>query len=292
MSCATLFIACLAVVFSAAKLDAQITGQFREVTVAAMARDAIFDEDDVIVGDFEDSILDGLFDESLGVNASTITGCTFSQATQTSIIDSSNHSFFAFSEIETRSTEDGTSSNSASSIVRIEFVLPIGGEVDLSQLEFSVQRSQINKNPEDDEFERSDDGSLSVVVEDEVMEFFNRTLVIERDDLGDDLSSDQTIQLPAGTYSLVVKACIFGDDVFNTVQGQPRGSNLSFCVAGTVSPDLLGDVNCDGAVNLLDVQPFVDMLSQGGFSAKADTNFDAKVDLLDVSGFVKLLSGK
>ena len=35
---------------------------------------------------------------------------------------------------------------------------------------------------------------------------------------------------------------------------------------------MLGDVNCDGVVNLLDVAPFVDLVSNGGFSTKADIN--------------------
>lgn len=54
---------------------------------------------------------------------------------------------------------------------------------------------------------------------------------------------------------------------------------------------LLGDVNCDGDVNLLDVAPFVDVLTSAGFSDKADINQDGSVDLLDVAPFVSLLAG-
>ena len=54
---------------------------------------------------------------------------------------------------------------------------------------------------------------------------------------------------------------------------------------------LLGDVNCDGVVNLLDVAPFVDLVSNGGFSEKADINQDGIVNLLDVQPFVQLLAG-
>ena len=54
---------------------------------------------------------------------------------------------------------------------------------------------------------------------------------------------------------------------------------------------VLGDVNCDGEVNLLDVAPFVDLISAGGFSVKADINEDGSVNLLDVAPFVALLSG-
>ncbi|MEM9411944.1 MAG: trypsin-like serine protease, partial [Planctomycetota bacterium] len=58
-----------------------------------------------------------------------------------------------------------------------------------------------------------------------------------------------------------------------------------------VTDFLLGDVNCDGVVDLLDVAPFVDLLSTSGFSPKADINQDGIVDLLDVGPFVDLLSG-
>ncbi|MEM9411713.1 MAG: hypothetical protein AAGA30_11405 [Planctomycetota bacterium] len=54
---------------------------------------------------------------------------------------------------------------------------------------------------------------------------------------------------------------------------------------------LIGDVNLDGLVNLLDIEPFVTLLSNGGFQAEADINQDNVVDLLDVAPFVELLSG-
>ena len=53
----------------------------------------------------------------------------------------------------------------------------------------------------------------------------------------------------------------------------------------------LGDVNCDGQVDLLDVAPFVDALTNGEFNSKADINGDGAVDLLDVAPFVALLVG-
>ena len=53
----------------------------------------------------------------------------------------------------------------------------------------------------------------------------------------------------------------------------------------------LGDVNCDGVVNLLDAAPFVDLISNGDFSDKADMNQDGIVNLLDVAPFVELLQG-
>ena len=55
---------------------------------------------------------------------------------------------------------------------------------------------------------------------------------------------------------------------------------------------LLGDVNCDGDVNLLDVAPFVESITSGSFNPKADISQDGVVDLLDVSPFVELLTGQ
>ena len=52
-----------------------------------------------------------------------------------------------------------------------------------------------------------------------------------------------------------------------------------------------GDVNQDGIVNLLDVAPFVDALSNSEFQCEADANEDGIVNLLDVAPFIELLSG-
>jgi hypothetical protein len=54
---------------------------------------------------------------------------------------------------------------------------------------------------------------------------------------------------------------------------------------------LLGDVNCDGVIDLLDVSPFVAVLTSGGFDPKADINQDGQVTLTDVAPFVALLTG-
>ena len=65
----------------------------------------------------------------------------------------------------------------------------------------------------------------------------------------------------------------------------------SFTITVGESEILLGDLNCDGEVNLLDVAPFVEFLSNGTFSEKGDFNSDGMLNLLDVSPFVDLLSG-
>ena len=54
---------------------------------------------------------------------------------------------------------------------------------------------------------------------------------------------------------------------------------------------LLGDVNLDGEVNGLDVDPFVDVLLNGPYQAEADMNEDQVVNGLDVDPFVAAVVG-
>ena len=54
---------------------------------------------------------------------------------------------------------------------------------------------------------------------------------------------------------------------------------------------LLGDVNMDGLINLLDVAPFIDQLGSQEFQCEADVNLDGSVNLLDVSPFIEQLNG-
>ena len=56
-----------------------------------------------------------------------------------------------------------------------------------------------------------------------------------------------------------------------------------------VSGLLLGDVNLDGAVDLLDVTPFIELVANGVFQPEADINQDGAVNLLDVAAFIDLL---
>ena len=53
---------------------------------------------------------------------------------------------------------------------------------------------------------------------------------------------------------------------------------------------ILGDVNGDGQVDLLDVMPFVDLLESGSYDIRADINCDGVIDLLDVEPFIQLLA--
>ena len=72
----------------------------------------------------------------------------------------------------------------------------------------------------------------------------------------------------------------------------PDVINSQIPYSGIVEINVLrGDVNRDGTVDLLDVQPFVESLTSGELQLEADINLDGVVDLLDVAPFIQLLTG-
>ena len=94
----------------------------------------------------------------------------------------------------------------------------------------------------------------------------------------------------------------------NTIEGlisDIDDADVSFSVSGSIQfvgesvpaevrvirKSVIGDVNRDGSVDLLDVAPFVELLSNNDFQPEADVNQDGVVNLLDVAPFVDLLSG-
>ena len=60
---------------------------------------------------------------------------------------------------------------------------------------------------------------------------------------------------------------------------------------GGVDPVLKGDVNLDGNVTFLDINPFIGVLSSNGSQAEADCNCDGTVNFLDIQAFINILSG-
>ena len=127
-----------------------------------------------------------------------------------------------------------------------------------------------------------------------------------------DLSTGQNVDLGAapdlvyGAYSESLDAIFaVGGGGTELVRIETTNGQAPICVKGlgligsdpivglAFVPELLipGDVNCDGEVNLLDVEPFVDALTSGQYNSKADVNQDGVVDLLDVAPFVDLLAG-
>ena len=52
---------------------------------------------------------------------------------------------------------------------------------------------------------------------------------------------------------------------------------------------ILGDVNQDNIVDLLDIGPFVDLINDQGFQIEADIDENGIVDLSDVQPFVDIV---
>ena len=72
---------------------------------------------------------------------------------------------------------------------------------------------------------------------------------------------------------------------------QPTFGSASIVTGKLDQPFLRGDVNFDGEVNLLDVDPFVNFPNSAPLNINADINGDGQLDLLDVAPFVALLTG-
>ena len=89
-------------------------------------------------------------------------------------------------------------------------------------------------------------------------------------------------------------------EILGTI-GQPESGTESsgggFSMTGGFQPSqqdplLLGDLNGDGIVDLLDIAPFVDAIFSTDYVPAADINQDGTVDLLDVAPFVAILTGE
>ncbi len=98
---------------------------------------------------------------------------------------------------------------------------------------------------------------------------------------------------PMSAFRLQVSAAEFVEDDqshryrFTMPRAQTNHPELVLTFVDSV----LGDVNLDGEVNGLDVDPFVDILLNGPYQAAADMNDDQVVNGLDVDPFVAVVVG-
>ncbi len=80
-----------------------------------------------------------------------------------------------------------------------------------------------------------------------------------------------------------------GDDFyFNT---DPSTSSFVLTPGAAGPTILLGDVNQNGIVNFLDINPFIGLLATENFLAEADCNQDGVVNFLDIASFTEILAG-
>lgn len=87
---------------------------------------------------------------------------------------------------------------------------------------------------------------------------------------------------------------VAGNDIYiDDVYINPSASDLSDpSVAVPCDGAVLkGDVNLDGSVTFLDINPFIQLLSSSGFQAEADCNCSGNLDFLDIAPFIDILAG-
>ena len=89
----------------------------------------------------------------------------------------------------------------------------------------------------------------------------------------------------------------FDGIVFGIFDDNPFSGSGSYTVSGLMITEgtsgvLLGDVNQDGVVDFLDIQPFIVRLSSETFQAEADIDGNGAVEFLDIAPFIGLLSGQ
>jgi len=64
----------------------------------------------------------------------------------------------------------------------------------------------------------------------------------------------------------------------------------NFVFESQITNVLKGDVDLDGTVTFLDIQPFIEVLSGGTFQAEADCDCDGDIDFLDIQPFIEILA--
>ena len=116
----------------------------------------------------------------------------------------------------------------------------------------------------------------------------NLELLAENDNVSEDeLQSEITINVITGTqYEIRVGGGRSSESISD-------GSEGSIALNGSfiATPVLLGDVNQDGAINFLDLSPFIGLLSNDEYQAEADIDESGELNFADIGGFIGLLSG-
>ena len=104
-----------------------------------------------------------------------------------------------------------------------------------------------------------------------------------------------TVTLPDGssTEDRTISSIVFSQNGMNNAGMLVFLLNFTDDTQGIFIADfsvLFGDVNRDGAVNFLDIAPFVSVLSRREFQVEADTNEDGEVNFLDIAPFIFFLT--
>ena len=80
------------------------------------------------------------------------------------------------------------------------------------------------------------------------------------------------------------------DEVYiyqNAITAEEVSALASVAVSTTT---LIGDANCDGTVNFLDITPFIALLTSDDFKPEADIDGNGVINFLDITPFIAILS--
>ena len=95
-------------------------------------------------------------------------------------------------------------------------------------------------------------------------------------------------EIVGGIAKIVPTLGPFGSILFPAEPLDPSlgGATLVAQLQGLV----IGDINSDGLINFLDIQPFIEALSSPTYRIVADINCDGAVNFFDIQPFIDLLS--
>ena len=131
-------------------------------------------------------------------------------------------------------------------------------------------------------------GSIDVFV-------FQNSTVLFSVDRENDILNAGTLTQADGTFDITGLTFAAGDTISFVVgnNGNIGGDETALQASISVETDgivVLGDANCDGEVNFLDISPFIVLLSNSEFKAQADIDGNDVVDFLDIAPFIAILS--
>ena len=102
------------------------------------------------------------------------------------------------------------------------------------------------------------------------------------------INSGGLLRIIATPADLGVQATYAGAGTFFD---EPTFPTLNLTVSTDTGGPLLGDVNRSGVVDFFDIQPFIDVLSDGSNQPEADIDMNGAVNFFDIAGFIGILSG-
>ena len=117
-------------------------------------------------------------------------------------------------------------------------------------------------------------------------------LVYALDPLDSDGLLNTAQEISELTGSIIVLDEPGGITSINLAEDTGAATVAGALAVSVASPVLLGDCNLDGAINFLDITPFIEALVTSNFLPEADTDQSGAVDFLDISPFINILSAQ